>query len=85
MTTLGGRKVDAGTATATMTLARDLAAADNGATDSTTSKTGAVGRGQGPTTPDSDWLFRDSTAEWSFCTADTTGFSSLHGHAVHVA
>ena len=40
MTTLGGRKVDGGTATATMTLARDLAAADNGATDSTASKTG---------------------------------------------
>ena len=39
-TTLGGQKVDGGTTTATMTLARDLAAADNGATDSIASKTG---------------------------------------------
>ena len=39
-TTLDGQKVDGGTTTATMTLARDLAEADNGATDSIASKTG---------------------------------------------
>ena len=66
-TTLGGQREDGGAVITKMTLARALAAAGNGATDSRAAQTGPRATaftttapfGQGPTMSNSDRLFRD--------------------------